>query len=170
MKKNKTKLFETIYHQHHPMVLQMCLGFIKGDKATADDLSQEVFISVWNNLDKFKGASTYKTWIYRITVNTCLQYVNKDKIISTTTIQDSQLVLKTESATATTQHISKLYQAIGQLKKIDRLIIMMVLENQDYDCISEVIGINPINVRVKIHRIKKRLKKMLKSNKNGRLF
>lgn len=60
--------------------------------------------------------------------------------------------------------IPKLYNAIGQLKKIDRLIIMMVLENDDYDSISEVIGINPINVRVKIHRIKKRLEKILKSN------
>ncbi len=42
----------------------------------------------------------------------------------------------------------------------------MVLENQDYDSISEVFGINPINVRVKIHRIKKRLETILKHNKN----
>jgi len=72
MKKSRTKLFETIYHQHEPMVLQMCLGFVKGDNDIANDLLQEVFISVWKNLEKFKGASTYKTWIYRITVNTCL--------------------------------------------------------------------------------------------------
>jgi len=43
---------------------------------------------------------------------------------------------------------------------------MMVLENQDYDSISEIIGINPVNVRVKIHRIKKRLEKLMKNNKN----
>ena len=39
---------------------------------------------------------------------------------------------------------------------------MMVLENQDYDSISEIIGISPTNVRVKIHRIKKRLETILK--------
>ncbi len=78
MIKSKNEPFEKIYHRHHPMVLQMCLGFVKGDKDTANDLSQEIFISVWNNLDKFRGASSYKTWIYRITVNTCLQYVKKD--------------------------------------------------------------------------------------------
>ena len=79
MKNSRTEHFETIYHQHQPMVLQMCLGFVKGDKDIANDLLQEVFISVWNNLEKFKGASTYKTWIYRITVNTCLQYIKNEK-------------------------------------------------------------------------------------------
>jgi len=42
----------------------------------------------------------------------------------------------------------------------------MVLDSQDNDSIAEVIGINPINVRVKIHRIKKRLEKILKNNKD----
>ena len=167
MKNNKNKPFETIYHQHHPMVLQMCLGFAKGDKDTANDLSQEIFISVWSNLDKFRGTSSYKTWIYRITVNTCLQYVKKDKKEKTVPIlelENQAPVIEIE--TTKNNNVSELYKAIGQLKKVDRLIIMMVLENQDYNSIAEVIGIKSINVRVKIHRIKKRLETILKNNKN----
>jgi RNA polymerase sigma factor (sigma-70 family) len=165
MIKNKNEPFETIYSQHHLMVLQMCLGFVKGDKDTAKDLSQEIFISVWNNLEKFRGASSHKTWIYRITVNTCLQYVKKDKKERTlSTSETVNLTSVIDTGETINYDIPKLYNAIGQLKKIDRLIIMMVLENEDYDSISEVIGINPINVRVKIHRIKKRLEKILKSN------
>lgn len=165
MENNKNDIFETIYRQHHPMVLQMCLGFVKGNKDTANDLSQEIFISVWGNLERFRGASSYKTWIYRITVNTCLQFVKKDK--SESAISTAEIAYKTpsvESENTNNDSIPKLYQAIGQLKKIDRLIIMMVLENQDYKHISEVIGINPVNVRVKIHRIKKRLETILKQN------
>ena len=164
MIKNKTNLFETVYRQHHPMVLQMCLGFVKGDKETANDLSQEVFIRVWNNLDKFKGASSYKTWIYRITVNTCLQYVKKEKKASIIELENLTSTVETENEI--NYNAMKLYKAIGQLKKIDRLIIMMVLENQDYDSISEIIGIKPTNVRVKIHRVKKRLEVILKNDKN----
>ena len=164
MIKSKNEPFEKIYHRHHPMVLQMCLGFVKGDKDTANDLSQEIFISVWNNLDKFRGASSYKTWIYRITVNTCLQYVKKEKSVPIFGIENQTSLIETEKVTD--DNIPKLYNAIGQLKKIDRLIIMMVLESQDYDSISEVIGIKPTNVRVKIHRIKKRLETILKNNKN----
>jgi len=166
MKKSRTKHFETIYHQHQAMVLQMCLGFVKGDNDIANDLLQEVFISVWGSLDKFKGASTYKTWIYRITVNTCLQYIKKEEKERTypiAEIENQPPVTQNESLL--NPNIQRLYKAIGQLKKIDRLIIMMVLDSQDYDSISEVIGIKPTNVRVKIHRIKKRLETILKNNK-----
>ncbi len=167
MKKNKTELFEEIYHQHHPMVLQMCLGFVKGDSDTASDLLQEIFISVWNNLEKFKGASTYKTWIYRITVNTCLQYIKKEKKERTYPISEiEKQAVVTNNENVSNPNIQIFYNAIGELKKIDRLIIMMVLENQDYDDISEIIGIKPTNVRVKIHRIKKRLEIILKRRKN----
>lgn len=165
MRKSKNEPFEKIYRQHHPMVLQMCLGFVKGDKDTANDLAQEIFISVWSHLDTFRGASSYKTWIHRITVNTCLNYVkkeSKERTLSTVEIENQTASVATEKTID--DQIPKLYNAIGQLKKIDRLIIMMVLENQDYESISEVIGINPINVRVKIHRIKKRLEKILKNN------
>ena len=160
MRESNKNTFETIYCQHHPMVLQMCLGYTKGDRDTANDLSQEIFISVQNNLDKFRGASSYKTWIYRITVNTCLQYIKKEKA-SPILNEDIQLTVA-ETDESTNDNIQKLYEAIGQFKKIDRLIIMMVLENQNYDSISEVIGLKPTNVRVKIHRIKKRLETILK--------
>jgi RNA polymerase sigma-70 factor (ECF subfamily) len=160
--KSRNKLFETIYHQHQSMVHQMCLGFLKGNKDIANDLLQEVFISVWSNLNKFKGKSTYKTWIYRITVNTCLQYIRKEKKEKTLTISGVENQITANTDNSINQNIPKLYQAIGQLKKIDRLIIIMVLENQDYDDISEIIGISAVNVRVKIHRIKKHLETILK--------
>jgi RNA polymerase sigma-70 factor (ECF subfamily) len=111
-------------------------------------------------LDKFRGASSYKTWIYRITVNTCLQYIKKEKA-SPILNEDIQLTVA-ETDESTNDNIQKLYEAIGQFKKIDRLIIMMVLENQNYDSISEVIGLKATNMRVKIHRIKKRLETILK--------
>ncbi len=149
------------------MVLQMCLGFVKGDLDTAKDVAQEVFISVFNNLEKFRGASTYKTWIYRITVNSCLQYVKKEKKQKKYPITKTVAQSATEeSETSNSKNIPDLYKAIGQLNKLDRLIIMMVLENEDYNNISSVIGIKPTNVRVKIHRIKKQLKAILNSNKN----
>jgi len=167
MNKEKVKLFEEIYSNHQGMVLQMCLGFFKGDSDVANDLLQEVFMSVWKNFDKFKGASSYKTWIYRIAVNTCLQYIKKEKREKTYPVSE----LNKGTAIETNEHeinpkIQKLYVAIGQLKKVDRLIIMMVLENQDYESIADVIGITPANVRVRIHRIKHRLHTLLKNDKH----
>ncbi|MFY0628804.1 MAG: RNA polymerase sigma factor [Flavobacteriaceae bacterium] len=161
MNKNTTSQFESIHQQYFPMVLQMCLGFTQGDYDKASDLSQEVFIKVWQHLDSFKGLSSYKTWIYRITVNTCLQLIRKEKKNKTLPIDNNHHLLVEESKNDHTEASNQLYKAIGQLNELDRLVIMMVLEGQHYDDISDVLGIEPTNVRVKIHRIKKRLKKIL---------
>ncbi len=161
MSKKNQQLFEVVYRECYPMVLQMCLGFMKGDQNLANDLSQEVFINIWNALINFKGESTHKTWVYRITVNTCLQYIRKEKKKKKLSLEKIEHTLVDESQALNTDQNQSLYRAIGKLEELDRLIIMMVLEGQDYDNISNVLGIKPTNVRVKIHRIKKRLKKIL---------
>jgi RNA polymerase sigma-70 factor (ECF subfamily) len=154
-------LFESLHKQYYAMVNQMCLGFVKGDYDVASDLSQEVFIIIWRKLDTFREASSHKTWIYRITVNKCLEFIRKEKNRKTIPISNFEYELKVVNPEEEMTDGNELYIAIGQLKELDRLIIMMVLEGQESKDISEVIGINPTNTRVKIHRIKKRLKKIL---------
>lgn len=153
-------LFESLHTDHQAMVRQMCTGFMKGNKELAADLTQEVFINVWRSLEKFKGVSTHKTWIYRITVNTCLKYLRDHKQKGQVAIeQDHASIPEPES---TTDH-KPLYRAIGELKEVDRLIIMMVLDELEYEEIAQVMGLSEGNLRVKIHRIKKELKKKLQN-------
>ena len=128
MSNQKSDLFESLHEQYYPMVLQMCLGFVQGDYDKASDLSQEIFIKIWTHLDSFKGLSSYKTWVYRITVNTCLQLIKKDKKKKAVSIEAVQHTLTTENKTDVSETSIRLYKAIGQLNKIDRLVIMMVLE------------------------------------------
>ncbi|WP_299261155.1 RNA polymerase sigma factor [uncultured Aquimarina sp.] len=161
MSKKNQQLFETIYRQCYPMVSQMCLGYMKGDHDLANDLSQEVFINIWNAMGSFMGKSSHKTWVYRITVNTCLQHIRKEKRKTKIPIEKVEYALIEEFSESTSDQNQSLYLAIGALEELDRLLIMMVLDGQDYDTISEVMGVKPTNVRVKIHRIKKRLKKIL---------
>jgi RNA polymerase sigma-70 factor (ECF subfamily) len=142
------------------MVLQMCSGFMKGDREMADDLAQEVFINVWHALPNFRSESSHKTWIYRITVNTCLQQIRKAK-------KDLRVPLEHAGGTAseTTNHEEEravsLMKAIGHLEEVDRLVIMMVLDELEYEEIARVMGISENNLRVRIHRIKARLKTLL---------
>jgi len=161
MNKENQILFETIYKEHYPMVLQMCIGYMKGDVDQAYDLTQDVFVNTWNAIDSFKGNSSYKTWLYRITVNTCLQYIRKENKRKKVSVEKVMHTFSDDTHTSGFDKIQGLYKAIGILDKIDRLIIMMVLEGQNYDDISEVMGMKPTNLRVKIHRIKKKLKKIV---------
>lgn len=152
-------VFETLHTSYHPMVLQMCTGFMKGDKELAADLSQDVFINVWNALPNFRSESSHKTWIYRIAVNTCLQHIRKSKHKTKVPIEHASAVV--ETAHDHHEQANELMNAIGQLENIDRLIIVMVLDELEYEEIARVMGISENNLRVKIHRIKQKLKTLM---------
>ncbi|MEO6730707.1 MAG: sigma-70 family RNA polymerase sigma factor [Ferruginibacter sp.] len=160
---NNKDLFESLHSDYQAMVLQMCLGFMKGDRDLAKDLSQQVFINTWQALNKFNNASSYKTWIYRITVNTCLKYIRDKKDNYQVSIDEEHIHLADVSGQASDKNHLSLYQAIGRLGEVDRLIIMMVLDELDYEEISTIIGISEGTLRVKIHRIKKNLKTILEN-------
>jgi RNA polymerase sigma factor (sigma-70 family) len=160
---NLTTTFDELHKKYHPMVMQLCLGFVKGEIDQAKDLSQEIFINVWNALEKFEGKSSYKTWIYRITVNTCLLHIRKYK--KAINIPLEKVSEELQNSTEIDKNYASLYQAIGKLNEIDRLTIMLVLDELSYDEIAEIMGINPTNLRVKIHRIKKKLKELLKDGR-----
>ena len=142
------------------MILQMCLGFVRGDADLSKDLAQEVFINMWNALENFKGDASYKTWIYRITVNTCLKYIRDRKDNGRVSMEAIAHHMPDVSVHADPTYAS-LYHAIGQLGEIDRLIMMLMLDELSYGEISSIIGISEGNLRVKIHRIKKNLKKIM---------
>lgn len=158
MSKEQQQIFETIYRDHHAMVLQVCTGFLKGDTMQAQDLTQEIFINTWNALPNYRGDSSYKTWLYRITVNTCLQHLRKKKLTTNTEITS---LPELPSESNSNRSYNQLYRAIGQLEEMDRLIIMMVLDEMEYAEIGKVTGISEGNLRVKIHRIKTKLKKIM---------
>jgi RNA polymerase sigma-70 factor (ECF subfamily) len=62
--------FEELYVRFAPMVYNLCLR-LSGDANRAQDLSQEVFLRVFKGLPRYRGGSSLKTWIYRITLNHC---------------------------------------------------------------------------------------------------
>lgn len=144
------------------MVTQLCMGFVKGDQDQAKDLTQEVFIQVWNNLQSFRQESSPKTWIYRITVNTCLNHLKKQKS------QDEKLgeILRNQETTeeiefTETDPSKMLFEAMSKLSEVDRLVTGLLLEDVPQEEIAAILGITEVNLRVKIHRIKLRLKKLI---------
>ncbi len=165
MNKQKTTLekynFDELYRQHAPKVQKLCLGY-SGDSDVANDLVQEVFISVWQHLDSFRGASKISTWIYRITVNTCLGYLRSEK---KKPAQVTDRLLETV-ADAITQdpRIQQLYAAIATLKEADRILITMVLEDISYEEIAIALEVSEATLRVRIHRIKKQLTEIFEKN------
>ncbi len=70
--------FAGIVDSYQQMVYTVALGFLQ-NKEDARDVTQEVFITVFTKLGKFRGESLLSTWIYRITINKCLEFVRKHR-------------------------------------------------------------------------------------------
>lgn len=68
--------FKRIYDNHASMVFNLCLNYLSNAEE-AEECAQDVFLKVYNSIDSFEGKSSIKTWIYRITINTSLDYLKK---------------------------------------------------------------------------------------------
>jgi RNA polymerase sigma-70 factor (ECF subfamily) len=149
--------FNDIYDRHYNKVFRLCKGYFCGDTTLASDATQEIFIKVWEKLDTFRNDSSISTWIYRITVNTCLLYLRKS---SSRKEVRTDILPQTISETYSSQkeeQLQQMYQCIQKLEETNKMIILMTLDGIEYQEISEVIGITEETLRVRIHRIKKSL-------------
>jgi RNA polymerase sigma factor (sigma-70 family) len=165
MSNTRESTFHNLHSQYHAMVLTLCRGFMKGDVDQAHDLVQDIFVNVWNALPEYRGEASYKTWIYRITVNTCLLQIRKEKNRQRLPLEKVAHVGEVDTTHHNSEHENILYSAIGHLEEVDRLIIMMVLEEEEYEEIARIIGVTENNLRVKIHRIKAKLKTLIENER-----
>lgn len=152
----KDQFFKEVFDNNSKKIFHLCYGYT-GDRDSANDLMQETFLKVWQNLDKFKHKSLISTWIYRIAVNTCLTYLRSEKKQAKDELTDNIIENKTEEHSEKNEQIALLYKSISKLEENDRLIITMVLDEIPYSEIADISGISEGNLRVKIHRIKQKL-------------
>lgn len=77
-KEGDERAFDQIFEKYRVPIYSICYRYTRND-ADARDLSQEVFIKVFHNLNKFNERSKLFTWVYRITVNTCISFKRREK-------------------------------------------------------------------------------------------
>ena len=68
--------FEKLYHEYKTLVFNMALNYLQNVE-DAEEITQDVFVKVYHSLDNFNQKSSHKTWIYRITINQCLDFIKQ---------------------------------------------------------------------------------------------
>ena len=121
------------------------------------DLYQEILINLWKGFPKFRGDSNVRTWIYRVSLNTCISSERKkDRKVETLPLS-MDINLFDDSAEDLKQ-IRMLQSRISRLGPFDRAIVLLWLENLSYDEIGAIVGITSKNVSVRLFRIKEQLR------------
>ena len=157
------KEFTGLINNHKGIIYKVCQLYCH-ESENRKDLFQEIVIQLWKAYPNFRGEAKLSTWIYKIALNTAISSLkkeNKNKLIKT--ISDSEFEIPALEITEN-EHLKKLYQAIQQLTEIERAIIMLYLDEKNYEEITEIVGISKSNVGVKLNRIKQKLSKIIKTN------
>jgi len=160
IKAGDIRAFTGIVEKYRQTVLTIVMKIID-NKEDAEDLTQEIFIKVFKSLEQFKEESEFSTWLYRIAYNTTLSELRKRKMYFCSI--DDQLFLEKEGEDDTVEAVSeeKLHYLEQALKKLapDELFLvgLYYLDKQSIDHISAIAQLSVSNVKVKLHRIRKKL-------------
>lgn len=155
---NNEREFAQIVRENKSRIYTVCYMF-SNDSEQVDDLFQEILINIWNGLKSFEGEKYLSTWIWKVSLNTCINYSKKKKKEISTLPLDVNFNLY-EDTDEDSMQIRQLYRRINKLGFIDRSIILMWLENMSYEDIGSILGITANNVSVKLVRIREKLKQM----------
>ena len=143
--------------EHKSTIYTVCYMFSK-DADEVNDLFQEVLVNIWKGFDNFEHRSDIKTWIYRISLNTCISLDrNKRRSSNARLTMDINLF---EDHDEDTRQVDMLHKRISRLQPFDRAIVLLWLENLTYEEIGQIVGITAKNVSVRLFRIREQLKNM----------
>jgi RNA polymerase sigma factor (sigma-70 family) len=150
--------FSKIIKENKSTIFTVCYMF-SNDKEEVNDLFQNILINIWQGLSKFEGRSNMKTWIYRISLNSCISASRKKKRDDTIPLS-MDIDLFDKSNDESNKQIELLHKRISKLQPFDRAIVLLWLENMPYEEIGQIIGISTRNVTVRMFRIREQLKNM----------
>ena len=148
--------FEKMVREHKGTIYTVCYMF-SSDKDEVADLFQETLINLWKGVNTFRGDADINSWIWKVSLNTCISHDRKRKIRTEPLSLNIDLFEDTDEGT---RQADLLRQRISKLGPFDRAIVLLWLENLSYEEIGLIVGISAKNVSVRLVRIKEQLKKM----------
>ena len=149
--------FSQLVRDNRSTIYAVCYMF-SNDADEVADLFQEVLVKLWNGYETFHGKSDVKTWIYRVTLNTCITIDRKKRSRRKALLSmDVDYFSDEEKSTA---QVRMLHERIARLQPLDRAIVLLWLEQISYDEIGDIVGLSAKNVSVRLARIRVQLKNM----------
>ncbi|WP_443938290.1 RNA polymerase sigma factor [Pedobacter sp. MW01-1-1] len=145
--------------EEHKGIVYKMINLYADDVEDRKDLYQEIIYQSWSAYPRFKGEAKFSTWLYKISLNVSISFLNKKK--KQTQINDSNSLDYYFEPPELSERADWLYRCIRKLTDTDRSIIMLHLDGFDNTEISEMMGLSRNNTNVKLHRIKQQLSSLL---------
>ncbi len=154
---DKEQEFTRLVRESKSTIYTVCYMFSK-DEDEVGEMFQKTLVNLWRGFGSFKGRSDMRTWIYRVSLNTCISADRKKKRHKTVPLTMGLNLFNDDDADS--RQVQMLRKRISRLKPFDRAIVLLWLENMSYEEIGQIVGISTKNVSVRLYRIKEQLKNM----------
>ncbi|HAZ36986.1 MAG TPA: RNA polymerase subunit sigma-24 [Clostridiaceae bacterium] len=166
-RKNDRDAFETLILSYEKKIYNLCLYMVK-NKEDAFDLTQETAIKIYKSISKFKGDSKFSTWVYRITYNTCLDFIKrkKDELpYDDMIVNENNINYRMDNVIESKETKAIIKKCIMQLNSDYRtVIILRDISGLSYKEISDILQIEIGTVKSRINRARQALKNELIKN------
>lgn len=147
-------IFDEIYFEHYKMVFNLALHYVQNIE-DAEEITQDVFVKVFDNLHTFKKQSSLKTWVYRITINQSLDFIKGKKaqksnfLSSIFSINDSNFKFQPSNFNhpgielEQKEACQKIFEAINQLSDNQKTaLILLKIEDKSQAETAEIMNLN----------------------------
>jgi len=169
--KGETSAFGRLALKYQDRIYNLCRHLL-GDAHDAEDAAQDTFIKAYQNLKKFRPEASFYTWLYRIAVNTCLDYKKSpffESIFKSST-EGEEFTLEEISDEPSPEKLYEskelrqaLHQSLGKLSlKLRSVIILKEIEGLSYEKIADILDVSVGTVKSRIFRAREELKTSLK--------
>jgi len=122
-------------------------------------------LQLWLSYDSFRGDSQFSSWMYRVAFNTAIVFFKKERRRQDVfmTAPYNQLPEELHTARDQDEQLRIFYKAVQKLNKVEKALIFLFMEGQSGKEIALILGITPLNVRVRLGRTKHKLKYIIKT-------
>ena len=157
----KRNIFEQCVSKYSTLINKICYMYAI-DMDNFNDLRQEVLINVWQGIEGFENRAKLSTWIYRVSLNTCITYSNKERKHSSHD-ELSDNIYSLDDSQDHLRQLKEMYQLIDRLNRLDKALILLWLDEVPYEEIGSIMGISRNNVASRLRRAKEKLTNMANS-------
>lgn len=153
--------FEALVKKYERRVLSTAFRYL-GEATAAEDAAQEIFLKVWRNAKRFRGKSSFSTWLYRIVVNHCLNAKAKRREILPLNEAVAEEGPNVEERYEKKRTARVVREAVDGLPGKQRMaLVLSKFDGRSYKEIAEIMGVSLSSVESLIYRAKRNLRKKL---------
>jgi len=159
-RRGEMEAFEALYRRHSPAVFGLALRMLQ-NRADAEDILQEIFLQAYDRLPSFEGRSAFGTWLYRLSVNRCLDHLRSRGAKEQSRNEPLTPELPGRASNAGLRGL-ELERAIGELPPSSRAAFLLHhVAGFDHKEVGEMLGIAVGTSKSLVHRARTRLKEVL---------